>query len=496
MEAIDLQIENVRLEMQKLAQTHIQLLIARNQLVPLHRLPTEILSEIFLFYCCYEDKVENSLPPQHIVCQICSRWRQLAHSLPRLWTKMAITMVHGQFPHHALMAKEWLGRSGSDLPVGISFDVQDDDSTNDTGSRTAAHLPVPRGIIQLCVLPFIHRCLYLVLRLRVDDLIDFFNLPTIHAPHLKTLSLQLADPSDSPAFSHRVEIHSGDIITFNDCPNLINLYLGTDYHVVPVLESMSTMKVPALEELTMEADLALNAYGYRNMLVTCNPKECTMSMSGGDVYDLLPGGNFSGSIITLTRLSLLKVELINMSGFPTLVEGLSLPSLKVISIEYPVSPPLTWEQDHIFRRMRDLQMRSSSSLSSFTLCNSLPQSADELLQFLRLVPSLEALCLTKCNIHILQLANALVYRNSSRDDPHPSPALLPNLSSFQFEDHHDFFPDEEDDGFIANMVMSRWWKETSSRRADVCRLNNVHIRIHGGEFDENALEPMRICRKY
>lgn len=494
METIDSQIKIVQQKMITLAQTHVQLLTARNQLVPLHRLPTEILSEIFTLYCCSNEKeiIQNSLPLQDVLCQVCSRWRRIAHSLPRLWTELTIAMVHGQFPHHVSMGQEWLQRSGS-LPVGITFDVQEDDDrsdSGDTGRRSTAHLPVPRRIVQDCVRPFLHRCTYLVLRLRVDDLMDLFDLPAIHAPHLKTLSLQLADPVDGPKYSVHVSLHNGDVVTFNDCPNLINIYVGTDYHLLPVLECMSTIKVPSALELTLEADLARDACAYRNMLIACNPKECTMSMSGNDIY---LSSDVLGSIVTLDQLSLLKVELIGLARLSFLVGELRLPSLKTLSIDYP-SKFNSWAQEEIWGQyLRDLQLRSSFSLTSFTLCNSPPtrHSTGELLEFLQLVPSLESLCLIKCNISIYSLANALVLKHDGS-----RPTILPNLHSFHFEDRAEFFPNEEEDGFIAEMVLSRWWKEQGHQRFGVSCLNTVNIRIIGREFEESLLEPMRMCRKY
>ncbi|KAE9393682.1 hypothetical protein BT96DRAFT_999207 [Gymnopus androsaceus JB14] len=83
-----------------------------------------------------------------------------------------------------------------------------------------------------------------------------------------------------PQFSAAVGLHIGDVTTFNDCPNLESIFVGTDYResrhtVVPVLESMSTMKVPAVDELVLEVDLARTGNAYRDMLIACNPRDAS-----------------------------------------------------------------------------------------------------------------------------------------------------------------------------------------------------------------------------
>ncbi|KAJ6466210.1 hypothetical protein C8R45DRAFT_1172581 [Mycena sanguinolenta] len=50
---------------------------------PIHTLPVELLAEIFDFAIEDETHIEDA----HGISQVCSDWRQVAHSTPRLWTR-------------------------------------------------------------------------------------------------------------------------------------------------------------------------------------------------------------------------------------------------------------------------------------------------------------------------------------------------------------------------------------------------------------------------
>ncbi|KAF7309202.1 F-box domain-containing protein [Mycena kentingensis (nom. inval.)] len=95
---------------------------------PVHAIPVEILGEIFLQYL-----------PVYPVCppilgdaspaklgQICSHWRNIAHSMPSLWR--AVALMHCGAPPAAKeaeleMAGVWLQRSAPQ-PVAVALDVR------------------------------------------------------------------------------------------------------------------------------------------------------------------------------------------------------------------------------------------------------------------------------------------------------------------------------------------------------------------------------------
>jgi hypothetical protein len=93
---------------------------------PIRRLPPEVLSEIFL---CYED--ENNVSPPRLnkapllLGGVCSRWRTIALSTPRLWNSFALTIRPKYLKSDAMLAKTWLARAGT-CPLTIRLGSRGD----------------------------------------------------------------------------------------------------------------------------------------------------------------------------------------------------------------------------------------------------------------------------------------------------------------------------------------------------------------------------------
>ncbi|KAJ7642570.1 hypothetical protein DFH06DRAFT_1477348 [Mycena polygramma] len=88
------------------------------------RLPYDILTEIFM--ACLPNAQYASMKsddPPLLLCHICSAWRKLALSSPRLWASLEIREPSRTYPYpvHRICSegvKSWLARSGS-LPLSI-----------------------------------------------------------------------------------------------------------------------------------------------------------------------------------------------------------------------------------------------------------------------------------------------------------------------------------------------------------------------------------------
>jgi len=80
------------------------------------RLPTEILSQIFL-YCLPEDQylsLRTSTEAPILLTQICRRWREVALDLPRLWCRLQLEAEPWRWmdlDRRALLYKSWIKRS-------------------------------------------------------------------------------------------------------------------------------------------------------------------------------------------------------------------------------------------------------------------------------------------------------------------------------------------------------------------------------------------------
>ncbi|KAF7364798.1 hypothetical protein MVEN_00349800 [Mycena venus] len=93
---------------------------------PIRQLPVDLVREIFVA-CIPTDSnaVMSAKEAPLLLGRICSSWRTIALSTPRLWSSIHIAVPHDKLPHHVHdgcleLVKEWLARSGG-LPLSISF---------------------------------------------------------------------------------------------------------------------------------------------------------------------------------------------------------------------------------------------------------------------------------------------------------------------------------------------------------------------------------------
>ena len=94
----------------------------------IHSIPLEVLSEIFILALptdqelysrpqFYDNERRNLINPTLVLCAVCSSWRFLAFSIPRLWTRILIHIPHGineaQAKRKAADLVQWILRSRS-----------------------------------------------------------------------------------------------------------------------------------------------------------------------------------------------------------------------------------------------------------------------------------------------------------------------------------------------------------------------------------------------
>jgi F-box-like len=105
-----------RLRTQITADTELWMFI----LAPVHRVPAEILGEIFYYFLTPWDPLDGSRPwsgfdyAPWLLTRVCRRWRRITFGTPRLWT-----VVHMAYPMNLpLVIPSWIKHSGS-----LPFDV-------------------------------------------------------------------------------------------------------------------------------------------------------------------------------------------------------------------------------------------------------------------------------------------------------------------------------------------------------------------------------------
>ncbi|KAJ3848205.1 hypothetical protein EV368DRAFT_86882 [Lentinula lateritia] len=103
-------------------------------LSPAHRIPIEILSEIFELVC-YPN--HGKFYPQFDIVrtttslsQVCVVWRQVAHDTPRIWSNLCLSIPEHMslFNGGGKWVNEWLSRSGV-FPLELYLDFPTDNST-------------------------------------------------------------------------------------------------------------------------------------------------------------------------------------------------------------------------------------------------------------------------------------------------------------------------------------------------------------------------------
>jgi len=92
-------------------------------IAPIRRLPPEVLSEIFINSSNLPG--ERDLTPQLdktplLLGSICSRWRSISLSTPRLWASFTLTIRPKYQKNDAVLANTWLARAGT-CPLYISL---------------------------------------------------------------------------------------------------------------------------------------------------------------------------------------------------------------------------------------------------------------------------------------------------------------------------------------------------------------------------------------
>ncbi|KAG1886170.1 hypothetical protein F4604DRAFT_1917876 [Suillus subluteus] len=93
---------------------------------PICRLPTEILSEIFL-YCLPEDEhwVYASRLAPLLLTRICRQWREVAVGLPRLWCRLQLELCPNPWQDRAFGYDSWLKRSAA-CPLSLRLTCRTD----------------------------------------------------------------------------------------------------------------------------------------------------------------------------------------------------------------------------------------------------------------------------------------------------------------------------------------------------------------------------------
>ncbi|KAJ6522129.1 hypothetical protein DFH09DRAFT_1330770 [Mycena vulgaris] len=92
---------------------------------PVITLPNEITSEIFI-HALDLPSLNTQSPAPTVLAQVCRHWRNIALSLPMLWSTISLKIARKTLENRLIMANTWLDRSGTH-PLSITFNHGPDD---------------------------------------------------------------------------------------------------------------------------------------------------------------------------------------------------------------------------------------------------------------------------------------------------------------------------------------------------------------------------------
>ncbi|KAK0443203.1 hypothetical protein EV421DRAFT_2035503 [Armillaria borealis] len=229
----------------------------RSLIAPVRRLPNEILSEIFSLTCTdMSDSIDVIKGPPWVLSHVCSLWRSICLSSPRLWSTVAIPPTSSKRYHVADILGNYLDRSHG-LSLNLYLDARASTERVDV-DRDGRHTSILRILH-----PHMSRWHKLVLRcdayLTILDIINIWEYRDPSLTHLKKIDIRTSSeaPRYDPvyptsAFSRALNLESihlrGVLLENPSFPHLTS-FLGTFSSVVQFRELIES--APSLQDISI-----------------------------------------------------------------------------------------------------------------------------------------------------------------------------------------------------------------------------------------------------
>ncbi|KAJ7579065.1 hypothetical protein C8J56DRAFT_964748 [Mycena floridula] len=151
-------------------------------------LPNELLEHIFLYADSDHSVCSQRSDAPYNLGAVCSRWRDVAHSIPSLWASFKVVLSESSSTPPVPVVEAWLCRSGAfSLTLALIYEPESIDSSSNSG------LYDPSGVLQLLISHISHwESVYLDLHhLPVQSRPNRFQDQAFSAPALLSLQLHL-----------------------------------------------------------------------------------------------------------------------------------------------------------------------------------------------------------------------------------------------------------------------------------------------------------------
>ena len=370
-----------------------------------HKLPPDVMSTIFEF--CLPDFADHQLYPYPIedlsiplsLGAICSFWRDIAWSTPRLWSSLVVRVPSRHDSHMATgIAQEWLDRSGH-LPLSIRIISP---SYNNAVSALA-------DIVNQYSTRWSDLDLYIP-----DYYYQHFRAIDNHAPILKSIRFHRSDDAMNLFFQPLT------------CPRLERANLS----MFPV--NGTNIQWDNLTHLTLHSMSTIDSF----LILRKTPRLVFCKVTGSFPEDRVPR-IIGAPVLT----SLRSLHLMTTSSAEYFLNNLKTPDLEEFSLPKYYNPSS-------MEVITSFLGRSACLLHSFTVIFSIsPQYFEGFMSLLQSMPSL----------NILSLISITTLENTTREeyDPRNVLQLLAKILSSQNTSLHK--------GFLPNLKILNYTGELRQR---------------------------------
>jgi hypothetical protein len=441
---------------------HTSSLVARGQsVVYVHRLPWDVLERIF-FSCLPEGRiwVPKVLDPPLVLCQVCKHWRNIALSMPQLWSSLCVEMTSMGCKPMLSLIEIWLSRSATrDLTLSILHPYVSRDPSGNLERRPYGRREDTNAVLSI-FLQYFSRWKEVLLELHG------YAYPALQeAPYTATSLLDTLTLSTSMGLCMNTTMALSRM--FQATPNLRNVtWTQHRDQLVPTFPWAALTRLHIIASLSITDCLGILREGVN--LVDC-----------AFLRIVLPSQAPTFAPFRMPEIRVL--EICSKVDIGPFLDYLTLPFVERIRIG-------CLHASHTARRWPHLQFlsllsRSQCSLQWLTLSDT-PITEGELLQCLwQVQTSLFGLSIDNSR-HTSCVSTALVDLLTVGNST--GRCLCPLLRSITLQGCISTV-----DGAIANMVESRWSVDNSTRR-HAADLEFVEIRLRPGHArDVRRLEALR-----
>ncbi|KAJ8083148.1 hypothetical protein PM082_009017 [Marasmius tenuissimus] len=162
-------------------------------LSPIHALPSDVLATIFAHSCEQNILAPFALPPALRISMVCSHWRDISFSTPRMWSHMTINFGLWKEKHRVLHEiTDWCMNRSWPSPLRLSLTLPGDEFDEGFPRRHGV-LAALKLLVENC-----ERWEHISLSIRPPRFtLSIFDPIRGRLPLLKSLSLLEADPMNT-----------------------------------------------------------------------------------------------------------------------------------------------------------------------------------------------------------------------------------------------------------------------------------------------------------